>query len=408
MLNFVEQNPMAATLAVVVLAALGAMLYLNAARKRDRRALRALEERIRRDGEKQAQTILAFNRLLSESTDRMDEKQDRLKRTLDERLDMLTRQNDQKLEQMRQTVSEKLDGRLSESFSVVNRQLADVHRGLGEMRQLAESVTDLKKLFGNVKTRGMWGEVQLRALLEETLAPGQYVCNAQVEPNTQQRVEFAVRMPASRDEGEALLPIDSKFPQEDFLRLTQAAAAGDAAQAEKCAAQLERALLEQARLISEKYIRPPFTTDYAVMFLPAESLYAEAARRDGLMEKIQTKYRVLVSGPATFAALLTSLRMGFRTCTLEKKSGEVMRLLAEVRQEMGRYDESLDRLRQRLTQAETELDGLDGRSKRLIRRLRDVDGENTAKPGNDSTKRAGQLGDAAQNGRCVRAEEIGE
>ncbi len=388
MLNFIRENAVSLIVLIVVLVGgIAVASSLSAAHRRDRRAIRMLEERIRREGEKQAQTILAFQQLLSDSTDRMDEKQDRLRSALDQRLDALARQNDHKLEQVRETVAEKLDGRLTESFSAVNRQLADVHRGLGEMRALADNVTDLKKLFGNVKTRGVWGEVQLKALLQEILAPGQYVENAQAEPDTQQRVEFAVRMPSARDDGEALLPIDSKFPQEDFLRLAEASASGDLQAAERCAAQLERALLEQARAISEKYIRPPYTTDYAVMFLPAESLYAEAARRPGLIEKVQTRFRVLVAGPATLAALLTSLRMGFRTCTLERKSGEVMRLLAEIRQEMARYDESIDRLRQRLNQADAELDALDGRSKRIVRRLRGVDegdGEDGGNAGSSS------------------------
>ena len=190
------------------------------------------------------------------------------------------------------------------------------------MHELAGEFSDLKKILGGVKTRGVWGEMQLRALLEQILAPDQYIENAAIPAGSQTRVEFAVRLPAT--DGEALLPIDSKFPQEDFLRLTEAS---DPVQTEACAARLERALAEQAKLISEKYIRPPQTSDFAVMFLPVESLYAEAVRRSGLCERLQVKYRVLVAGPNTLAALLTSLRMGFRTVTLERRSGEVLDLL---------------------------------------------------------------------------------
>ena len=265
---------------------------------------------------------------------------------------------------MRETVAEKLDSRLTESFRTVNRQLADVHRGLGEMHELAGEFSDLKKILGGVKTRGVWGEMQLRALLEQILAPDQYIENAAIPAGSQTRVEFAVRLPAT--DGEALLPIDSKFPQEDFLRLTEAS---DPVQTEACAARLERALAEQAKLISEKYIRPPQTSDFAVMFLPVESLYAEAVRRSGLCERLQTKYRVLVAGPNTLAALLTSLRMGFRTVPLERRSGEVLDLLQEVRTEFARYEDASRILRQRLDQASSALDALDARSKSLNRRL---------------------------------------
>jgi len=265
-------------------------------------------------------------------------------------------------------VGEKLDGRLTESFRVVNGQLADVHRGIGEMRELAANVTDLKKVLGNVKTRGVWGEMQLRGVLGQMFAPEQYVENAAIPEGSATRVEFALKLP-DRDRGAALLPIDSKFPQEDYVRLMDAEAAGDAELREKCARQLERALLEQAKTISEKYIRPPQTADFAVMFLPAEGLYAEAAQRPGLVERVQAKYRVLIAGPSTLCALLTSLQMGFRSSELEKRSGEVLELFEEMRTEFARFQETIARVRQRLDQAESELDNMESRARKISKKL---------------------------------------
>ena len=336
-----------------------------AAQKEQRRSM----NRMRQQSEQQARAIMLLNQSLSNVT----EQQDRLRDTLDEKMDALKASNELRLDQMRETVNEKLDGRLSESFRTVNKQLADVHRGLGQMHELAGEFADLKKVLGGVKTRGIWGEMQLRALLEQTLAQNQYLENAAIPEGSQTRVEFAVRLPAA--DGEALLPIDSKFPQEDFIRLMDAVESGDPRQMELCGVRLERALTEQAKLISEKYIRPPQTSDFAVMFLPVESLYAEAVRRDGLCEKLQTRYRVLVAGPNTLAALLTSLRMGFRTVTLEKRSGEVLKLLSEVKLEFERYDEAVAAVHKRLEQTAEALDSLEQRSKKLSRKLKDISEE---------------------------------
>ena len=293
--------------------------------------------------------------------------------TLESRLNALRTSNESQLGEVRAIVTEKLDARLNESFKLVNRQLADVHAGLGQMRELAGEFADLRRVLGGVKTRGVWGEMQLRSLLEEILAPGQYIENAAIPAGSQTRVEFAVRMPAL--DGEALLPIDSKFPQEDFLRLTEASAAGDPARIEACAAKLERSLADQAKMISEKYIRPPQTGDFAVMFLPVESLYAEAVRRPGLCERLQSQYRVLVAGPNTLAALLTSLRMGFRSVTLEQRSGEVLKLLAAVRTEFAKYEESVTNVRKRLQQTSEAIDAMDVRARKLSRSLRDISEE---------------------------------
>ncbi len=293
--------------------------------------------------------------------------------TLESRLNALRASNESQLGEVRAIVTEKLDARLNESFKLVNRQLADVHAGLGQMRELAGEFADLRRVLGGVKTRGVWGEMQLRSLLKEILAPGQYIENAAIPAGSQTRVEFAVRMPAL--DGEALLPIDSKFPQEDFLRLTEASAAGDPARIEACAAKLERSLADQAKMISEKYIRPPQTGDFAVMFLPVESLYAEAVRRPGLCERLQSQYRVLVAGPNTLAALLTSLRMGFRSVTLEQRSGEVLKLLAAVRTEFAKYEESVANVRKRLQQTSEAIDAMDVRARKLSRSLRDISEE---------------------------------
>lgn len=348
---------------VILLAILG--WRVAAAQREQRRAM----NRLRQNGEQQAQAIQLIRQALSE----FSERQDRLRDTLDGRMDALQSSNARQLEQMRETVSTKLDSRLSESFRTVNRQLADVHRGLGQMQELAGEFGDLKRVLGGVKTRGIWGEAQLRGLLEQTLAPNQYLENAAIPEGSQTRVEFAVRLPAS--DGEALLPIDSKFPQEDFLRLTDAAESGDPVRVEQCAAKLEKALTEQARMISEKYIRPPQTADFAIMFLPVESLYAEAVRRSGLCERLQTKYRVLVAGPNTLSALLVSLRMGFRTVTLERRGGEVLQLLGEVREEFARYADAAQVVRRRMDQTYEALDALDLRAKKLARRLKDISEE---------------------------------
>ena len=333
------------------------------------------------------ESFALVNGQLSQLSRTMEERQERLRRTMDERLDGIARLNDQKLEQMRQTVSEKLEStletRLGESFKRVDEQLSRVYTGLGEMQSLAQGVGDLKKVLTGVKTRGVWGEVRLRALLEDALSPGQYVENAQARPGSAERVEFAIRLPGRDGEG-ALLPVDSKFPQEDFLRLVDAAQAGDAEGARAARKQLENAVREQARRIHDKYVNPPVTTDYAILFLPMESLYAEVARTDGLLESLQNRYRVLVAGPSTFAALLTSLQMGFRTVALQKRSGEVLKLLASVKEEFQKYGEAVQKARMRLEQASGDLDNIDTRARALGRKLRDVGEDAPALPDEDA------------------------
>jgi len=365
----------AAVLAVIVVAAVCAALLW---RRSERRQLRMMG-RLRQDADRQSEAVARLSeglnaalRQIEAMSGAIENRQDRMRRTLDERMELMNQANERRLEQMQALVTDKLDGRLNESFQAVNGQLANVHRGLGEMRELAMGVTDLQKMLGGVKTRGIWGEVQLQALLEELFAPGQVIANAAIPEGSQTRVEYALRVPAG--EGERLLPIDAKFPQEDYLRLVEAQQAGDIDTARRCALQLERAVLEQAKRIHDKYIQPPQTTDFAVLFLPTESLYAEVTRRDGLIEKVQERYRVLISGPATLCALLTSLQLGLRTVTLEKRSGEVLSTLSAMRQDFARFDESIQRMRQRLNQTEEELNALEQRARKAVKVLEQVEG----------------------------------
>ncbi len=357
------QNSHFILIAVFAALLLAIVLFIlqNRRMRRDQdRLLRA----VRHENEMQGDHVARLNHALQDSMRQVAE----LSGALEARMDALTRQNEASLNEMRRTVGEKLDGRLTESFRVINGQLADVHRGIGEMRDLAANVNDLKKVLGNVKTRGVWGEIQLKNILGQMFAPDQYLENAAIPEGSATRVEFALKLPG-RDREITLLPIDSKFPQEDYLRLRDAESAGDPALREKCARQLERALLEQAKMISDKYIRPPQTADFAVMFLPVEGLYAEAARCSGLIEKTQSKFRVLIAGPSTLCALLTSLQMGFRSSELERRSGEVLELFDELRGEFARFQESIARARSRIDQAEAELDAMETRARKISKKL---------------------------------------
>jgi len=351
-------------LAISVLVLILVLVLFAIQSRRMRRDRERMMNMLHRENEMQGQDLERLNQNLHHSMRQVAE----LSGTLDARMEALTRQNDEKLSEMRRMVGEKLDGRLTESFRVVNGQLADVHKGIGEMRELAANVTDLKKVLGNVKTRGVWGEAQLRNVLLQMFSPEQYIENAAIPEGSATRVEFALKLP-NQEKGATLLPIDSKFPQEDYVRLVDAEAAGDGELREKCLRQLERAIMEQAKLISEKYIRPPQTVDFAVMFLPVEGLYAETAHCPGLIEKVQMKYRVLIAGPATLCALLTSLQMGFRSSELERRSGEVLELFDELRTEFTRFQEGIVRVRQRINQAESELDAMENRARKISKKL---------------------------------------
>ena len=337
---------------IIVLAAVVAISSVRRRRELDRQLIslnRALE---------------ISNRRTAELSQAMEARQERLRGTIDERMDELRASNDLRFEQLRHEVSGRLDARLGDSFRTVNEQLARVDKGLGEMRTLAGGVSDLTKIMTNARARGAWGETQLRALMEDMLAPGQYLENAAVEPGSTERVEFAVVMPDSRGET-VLMAVDSKFPVETYLRLAENGT--DMA--------FERRVLDEAKRISVKYIKQPYTVDYAVMFLPAESLYAEVARRRGLVERVQNEYHVLISGPCTFAALLTSLRLGFRSVTIEKRGAEVMALLRSVQEEFVKYADTVARAGQRARQLEDELNSVEVRARAVVRKMRDIEEE---------------------------------
>lgn len=309
-----------------------------------------------------------------------------LRKSLEERMKLLQDDNNLKLEQMRVTVDEKLhatlEQRLGESFKLVSDRLEVVHKGLGEMQVLASGVGDLKRVLTNVKTRGIWGEVQLGMLLEQMMNSDQYTKNACVKEGSQERVDFAVRLPGKGEEGkEVLLPIDAKFPQEDYYRVVDAYESGNPILLEEASRQLEARIRQEAKDISDKYINPPDTTDFALMFLPTESLYAEVLRRPGLIETLQRDYRVTVTGPTTIAALLNSLSLGFRTLAIQKRSGEVWSLLGAVKTEFGRFGDLLDRTKKKLQEASNSIDNASRKSRTIERKLRDVQalpaGENT-------------------------------
>jgi len=300
-----------------------------------------------------------------------------LRQAVDQQLEKLRADNEKKLEQMRATVDEKLQStlekRLGESFKHVSERLEQVHRGLGEMQTLAVGVGDLKKVLTNVKDRGGWAEVQLGALLEQMLAREQYIANARIDPESQEVVEYAVRLPGADGEGEVLLPIDAKFPKEDYERLVIAWESADAEGARAALDALEKVIEFEAKKISDKYIRPPKTTDFAILFLPTEGLFAEAIRRDGLAARLQTKYRVTIAGPTTLAALLTSLQMGFRTLAIQKRSSEVWRVLAEAKTEFQRYGDVWEKIGKQLRTVQNTVDAAGTRTRAVARKLRDVE-----------------------------------
>jgi len=299
-----------------------------------------------------------------------------LRRTMDEKLSALQQDSARQLEEMRRTVDEKLQGtleqRLGEAFRAVGERLEAVQRGIGEMQSLASGVGDLKKVLGNVKVRGTWGEIQLGNLLAQMLAPEQYALNVATRPHAAERVEFAVRLPGSERGAEVLLPIDSKFPIEDYQRLVDASERADAAAVEECGRQLEARIKACAQDIRDKYVNPPSTTDFGILFLPTEGLYAEVARRSGLIELLQRDHRVVVAGPTTLAALLNSLQMGFRTLAIQKRSSEVWQVLGAVKTEFGRFGEVLAGVEKKLVEASHKLGAVGTRSRAIERQLRSV------------------------------------
>jgi DNA recombination protein RmuC len=318
-------------------------------------------------------------RSLGSLTESNERRLDNLKTAVDGKLQLIRDDNAKQLEQMRQTVDEKLQGaleqRLGESFRLVSERLEQVHKGLGEMQTLAHGVGDLKRVLSNVKVRGTWGETQLGALLEQVLTPDQYATNVATRAGSSERVEFAIKLPG-RGNGEkdaVWLPIDAKFPQENYQRLVDAHERADADGAEAARKQLETHIRGSARDICDKYLDPPQTTDFAILFLPTEGLYAEVVRRTGLVEILQRECRVVVAGPTTLWALLNSLQMGFRTLAIQKRSGEVWSTLGAVKTEFGKFGVVLDKVQKKLQEASNVVEDATRRRRAVERKLRGVE-----------------------------------
>ncbi len=307
----------------------------------------------------------------------MEEKLELIRRTVEDRLLYMQKDNADKLEKMRVTVDEKLQGtleqRLGESFKVVNDRLESVYKGLGEMQSLAQGVGDLKKIFTNVKARGTWGEIELGNILQEYLTPDQYICSAKTKPNATEFVEFAIKLPGKTDGQNVLLPVDSKFPVEDYKRLVDAQEAGDVAQINDARKSLENSIKLFAKDIHDKYIETPFTTDFGIMFLPTESLYCEVVKNTVLVEVLAQKFRVIVSGPNTFVALLNSLQMGFRTLAIEKRSSEVWTLLGGVKSEFEKFGDLLDKTNKKLQEISNTMERASAKTRTIQRKLKNVE-----------------------------------
>ncbi|WP_199540359.1 DNA recombination protein RmuC [Paraburkholderia kururiensis] len=332
---------------------------------------------------------------LSQLTEANDRRFAEVRATIEQRLKDIEANNATKLEEMRRTVDEKLhatlEQRLGESFKLVSDRLEQVHRGLGEMQTLAAGVGDLKKVLTNVKTRGTWGEVQLEALLEQMLTPDQYAKNVATVPKSGERVEFAIRLPGRPDATGTVapvwLPIDAKFPREDYERLIDAQERADVAAIDEAGRALEARVRGEARTIAEKYLAPPHTTDFALLFLPTEGLYAEILRRPGLTDLLQRDYRVTIAGPTTLTALLNSLQMGFRTLAIEKRSSEVWQVLGAVKTEFGKFGDVLAKTKSQLETVTRSIEAAEVRTRAMNRKLRDVE----ALPGEEAS---GVLGEA--------------
>ena len=325
-------------------------------------------------GLQQQQLEVILNRL-SKILDNNAESMKNATMVLQEGLVRLQNDNEKKLEQMRQTVDEKLnvslDRRLSESFNIINQRLQSVYEGLGEMKNLANGVGDLKKVLTNVKTRGIWGEVQLGNLLEQMMSPDQYASQVAIKSGSLERVDYAIILPG-RTGDNVLLPIDAKFPIEDYQRLCEASDRGDPAEIEICLKALEKRIKEEAKSIHDKYIDVPHTTDFAVMYLSIEGLYAEVLRKPGLAECLQRDYKINVCGPTTLASLLNSLQMGFKTLTIEKRSSEVWNLLGTIKQEFGKFVDLLAKTQKKLTEASNTIEFATKKSRTIERKLKNI------------------------------------
>jgi DNA recombination protein RmuC len=345
----------------------GKIDLLERAQERGERMLRDEMARTREEGANAAKT----------QREELTKSLESVRSIVDLRLKQLQEDNSKQIDKMRATVDEKLQGtlekRLGESFKLVSDRLEQVHQGLGAMQQLASDVGGLQKVLTNVKARGGWGEVQLGALLEQVLTPEQFARNVRTRDESAENVEFAIKLPGDENGAPVWLPIDAKFPTEDYHRLIAAQEQGDTSAVEESMKSLEAQLKRSAKDICQKYINPPKTTDFALMFLPTEGLYAEAIRRVGLVEQVQRDCRVIFAGPTTLAALLNSLQMGFRTLAIQKRSSEVWNLLAVVKNEFGKFGEALSGVKEKLDQAARKIEDVDVRSRAITKKLRDVE-----------------------------------
>lgn len=348
--------------------------------------------------EEQGATLRRFGDTLQQQLTQLSEGNERrlaeVRATLEQKLKDIETQNAAKLDEMRRTVDEKLhatlEQRLGESFKLVSDRLEQVHRGLGEMQSLAAGVGDLKRVLTNVKTRGTWGEVQLETLLEQMLTAEQYARNVATVPNSAERVEFAIALPGRDDAGAGdgkpvWLPIDAKFPREDYERLLDAQERADPVAVEEASKALETRIRQEARTIAGKYLAPPHTTDFALLFLPTEGLYAEILRRPGLTDQLQREYRVTIAGPTTLTALLNSLQMGFRTLAIERRSSEVWQVLGAVKTEFGKFGDVLARTKSQLETVTRSIDQAEVRTRQMARKLKSVE----ALPGEQATRLLG-------------------
>lgn len=335
-------------------------------------------ESLRTSSKDQAEVLRDFGRLFRENVQEFNGLQREKFQELVSKQERMLASTEEKLEKMRETVDEKLqktlEARLGQSFELVSKQLQEVQKGLGEMQHLATGVGDLKRVLSNVKTRGMLGEYQLQGILENILTPEQIATNVNLHAGSAERVEFAVKMPGGGDDGPVFLPIDAKFPQETYYRLLDAYESGDKNTIESARLELFKAIRKSAFDISSKYLRPPITTDFGVMFLPMESLYAEVLRDPQLAQFLQREYKIIVTGPTTLAAMLNSLQMGFRTLAIQKRSGEVWRILGAVKMEFSKFGDLISKAQKKISDAHQDLDELVGTRTRLIqRKLREVE-----------------------------------
>ncbi|MBT3275317.1 MAG: DNA recombination protein RmuC [Spirochaetales bacterium] len=338
----------------------------------------AVQQQMAKTAGMQNNQLEHFSKQLMELTKLNDSKLESVRQTVEKKLTDIQSNNAEKLDLMRKTVDEKLQStlekRLGESFNMVSERLEQVHKGLGEMQTLATGVGDLKRVLTNVKSRGTWGEIQLEALLENVFTTEQYAKNVKVNPNSDEMVEFAIKLPGkSDDDHHVWLPIDAKFPREDYERLVDAQDAADPAAVEMAAKALEARIKQEAKSISTKYIVPPHTTDFGFLFLPIEGLYAEVMRRPGLLDFLQREYRVAVAGPSNLTAFLNSLQMGFRTLVIEKRSSEVWQLLGAVKSEFGKFGDLLDNTKKKLEAASKSIDTASRKTRTIERKLRKVE-----------------------------------